>query len=475
MGLTRALPTWPANLDQTMRASLFLFLSLPLCFLACDGGNDTSDTSDTDTDTDTDTADTDTGDAPFCETPTSCVDVGGACALEGVQTEDLCLTKDKAWLLRGGVTIGDDVNPTTIKIEPGTTVYGESAQVSFLAIARHSKIIAEGTATAPIVFTSDQLDGQRGRGDWGGLAINGLATINGCDGSDPCEAEAEGGVGKYGGDNDADNSGIVKYVRLEFGGVVISTDNEINGFGLAGVGSGTMIDYVQIHAQNDDCIEFWGGTVSAKHIVCSLPGDDGIDWDFGWRGNMQHALVIQDTVAGNNGIEADNHESAFASEPVSNPTLSNLTLVGEPTIAASNYGTMLRRGTSGHLTNVAITGFSKACLSIRDQQTYDNFATTSAIDHTMMACAKPYEESADEMESMQEEDVFEAELTNAIEDDLMLTSVAVTGPDLRPKSGSPLLGAGQSPSGAWWDAATYVGAFDATTDWTAGWTSFPSN
>ncbi len=458
-----------------MRTSLFL--SLPLFFLACDGGTDSSDTSgdtaDTDTD-DTDTGDTDTADAPFCETPTSCVDFGGACALEGLQTEDLCLTADKAWLLRGGVTVGDDVNPTTLKIEAGTTIYGESAQVSFLAIARHSKILAEGTAAAPIVFTSDQLDGQRGRGDWGGLAINGLATINGCD-SGICEAEAEGGVGTYGGDNDADNSGILKYVRFEFGGVVISTDNEINGLGLAGVGSGTVIDYVQIHAQNDDCIEFWGGTVSAKHVVCSLPGDDGIDWDFGWRGNLQHALVIQDAAAGNNGMEADNHETAFTSTPISNPTLSNITLVGEPTIAASNYGTMLRRGTSGHLSNIAITGFSKACLSIRDQQTYDNFATTSAIDHTMIACAKPYEESADELETSQEGDVFEAEATNSIETDLMLTSVSVANPDLRPKAASPLLGAGQSPNGAWWDAATYVGAFDGTTDWTDGWTAYPAN
>lgn len=401
---------------------------------------------------------------------TACVEEGGACVLTGTYTEDLTLTADKAWLLRSAVLIGDDDSDVTLTIEPGTTVYGESATNGLLVITRGARIVAEGTVDAPIRFTSDQPEGSRARGDWGGLAINGRAPINACtDGTSPCEAEGEGGTGTYGGDDPADSSGVLKYVVIEFGGTEISPDNEVNGLGMQGVGAGTEVDYVQIHRNLDDGIEFWGGTVDVKHLVVTAPGDDGIDWDLGYRGRIQHAVVRQASDAGNHGWETDNNEEVHTAAPVSSPTVSNVTIVGSTSIAEDNFGIVLRRGSSPNLHNIAVTDFSLGCLAIRDQATYDAFAAgTASIQHSALACAAPYEVSEEESETGTEEGVFEGGTGNLVVADLMLGDVA--NGDLAPANGSPLLGAGQAPSDSWFDDADYIGAFDGT-DWTVGWTT----
>lgn len=407
-----------------------------------------------------------------------CVEEGGACVLTGSYTSDLTLTADKPWLLRSAVLIGDDSSDVTLTIEAGTKIYGESATGGLLVITRGAKINAVGTATAPIVFSSDQAVGSRARGDWGGVAINGRGPINACtDGTTPCEAEGEGGTGKYGGDDPTDSSGTLKYVRIEFGGTEISPDNEINGLGLQGVGSGTEIDYIQIHRNLDDGIEFWGGAVSVKHLVVSAPGDDGIDWDLGWQGRIQHAVVQQASDAGNMGMETDNNEENHLAAPVSAPTISNLTVVGAAGIAEDNFGWLIRRGTTPKAYSVAITGFSVGCLAIRDQATYDAFASGAAgIWSSALACGAAYEEDPEESETMQEEDVFAAEPSNFVSSDLMLTNAFDSAaPNFQPAAGSPLLGAGTTPPDGWFDQANYVGAFDGSTDWTAGWTSFATN
>lgn len=431
--------------------------------LACDAqtgddtGKDGSDSGDTD-----DTAAAD------------CVEEGGACVLSGTYTEDMTLTADKPWLLRSAVVIGDDSADVTLTIEPGTVVYGESASNGLLVIARGAKIHAEGTADAPIRFTSDQPEGSRARGDWGGIAINGRAPINACtDGTTPCEAEGEGGTGTYGGDDPHDGSGVLKYVVIEFGGTEISTDNEVNGLGMQGVGDGTEVDYVQIHRNLDDGIEFWGGTVDVKHLVVTSPGDDGIDWDLGWQGRIQYAVVQQASDAGNHGFETDNNEESHTASPVSSPTISNVTVVGSDAIAEDNFGMVLRRGSSPTIRNVAIANFSLGCLAIRDQATFDAFASGAAsISHSAVACATPFETSAEETETGTEEGVFEADLSNQVLADLALTDpFDLAAPDFRPASGSPLLGAGEAPSDSFFDQADFVGAFDASTDWTAGWTT----
>lgn len=441
-----------------MSSSHPTLLSLALTLAACAGGDEPTDT--------------DTG------TPSGCVEENGACVLEGVLLEDLTLTADRPWLLRSAVQVGDDSADVTLTIEPGTTVYGESASNGFLVITRGAEIHAEGTAAAPIVFTSDQPEGARARGDWGGLAINGRAPINACTAGSPspCEAAGEGGTGTYGGDDPADSSGVLKYVVIEYGGTEISPDNEINGLGLQGVGSGTEIDYVQIHRNLDDGIEFFGGTVGVKHLVVSAPGDDGIDWDLGFTGKIQHAVVVQATDAGNNGTECDNNEADHLAAPVSSPTVSNVTFVGSEGIAEDNYGMLFRRGASPKASNLAATGFSTACLAIRDQATFDAFAAgTASLDHVVIDCPTPFEASADETETGTEDDVFANGAGNAIVADLMLTDPgAATAPNFLPAAASPLLGAGQTPDDPWFDDVDYVGGFGAV-DWTAGWTRFSAN
>lgn len=399
----------------------------------------------------------------------------GVGVLSGTYTEDLTLTPDCAWLLSGGVFIGDDVNETVLTIEPGTTIYGESATNGMLVIRRGSRIMAEGRADAPIVFTSDQPVGQRGRGNWGGLVLNGRAPINACAHGNPdCEAEGEGGVGKYGGNDPNDDSGVLRYVRVEFGGTEISPDNEVNGIGFAGVGAGTTVEYVQVHANIDDGVEFWGGNVSVRYLVVSCVGDDMIDWDNGWQGNIQHALAVQCDDAGGNGIEADGNEADHTATPTSLPTISNLTLVGSPDIPDANYGILLRRGTGGHIYNTIVTGFPAGCLALRDDATYAHFDKGDlAFENTILHCESPFE-TGDAGDPMQEEDVFFANASNVLADpQLAQTRFSETHPDFRPAMGGPADGTGRAPAGSFFDKVDYIGAFEpGGEDWTAGWTRF---
>ena len=174
------------------------------------------------------------------------------------------------------------------------------------------------------MFTSDQLEGQKARGDWGGLIINGNAPINGCD-EDLCSAEGEGSTGLYGGDNTEDNSGTLRYVRVEYAGTQFSEDNELNGIAFQGVGSGTTVEYIQVHMNADDGVEFYGGSVNVKYVVLTGIGDDSMDWTDGWNGKAQFVLAKQASDDGDNGIEADNNKANNDFEPRSNPTLANMT------------------------------------------------------------------------------------------------------------------------------------------------------
>ena len=184
--------------------------------------------------------------------------------IEGNINSNTFLSKNKRYLLRGFVNVNA---PAVLTIEPGTIIYGEKTTRGTLIINRGAKIIANGTPTQPIVFTSQQPAGQRSPGDWGGIIIAGNASINVPGGT----AIIEGGTGTiYGGGtnpNDDDNSGILRYVRIEFPGIAYAPDNEINGLTLGGVGRGTTIEYVQVSFCGDDAYEWFGGTVNAKYLI----------------------------------------------------------------------------------------------------------------------------------------------------------------------------------------------------------------
>jgi len=394
------------------------------------------------------------------------------CVLSGTITGNTTLTSDVNWLLRGGVFVGDDINETVLTIEPGTTVYGESSTDGMLVVRRNSKLVAEGTADAPIVFTSDKAEGSRSRGDWGGLIINGNAQLNiGDCATDEGEAFGEGGTGWYGGCDDSDDSGVLRYVRVEFAGTLISPDNELNGIAFQGVGSSTTIDYVQVHMNADDGVEFFGGAAEAKHLVLTGIGDDCLDWTDGWRGKAQFVVGQQYADSANNGIEADNSGDNNDAVPRSNPTLSNLTLLGAPSggDTASDIGMLLREGTAANISNVIVAGFNDACLDV------DHDATFAMVDsgdltltNVLLDCDTSFDEEAEDPTLVG--DWFSGQTGNSEADPMLGDAFNQSTPDWAPAAGSPALGAGSAPADSFFDAADFIGAIGSD-DWTAGWTT----
>lgn len=222
--------------------------------------------------------------------------------IEGNINSNSYLTKSKKYLLRGFVNVNP---PAVLSIQAGTIIYGEKSSKGTLIINRGAKIMADGTASQPIVFTSQQPAGSRSPGDWGGIIIAGNASINVPGGT----AVIEGGTGTvYGGGsspNDDDNSGVMKYVRIEFPGIAFLPDNEINGLTLGGVGRGTTIEYVQVSYSGDDSFEWFGGSVNAKYLIAFKGVDDDFDVDFGFRGKLQFGFALRDPniadISGSNG------------------------------------------------------------------------------------------------------------------------------------------------------------------------------
>ncbi len=301
----------------------------------------------------------------------SCGDAADTVILEGQITTDRTLVANELYELRGGVSVVEGV---TLTIEPGTKIVAgsEGGVFAYLAIKQGAKIIAEGTATQPIIFTSKECTPNAG--DWGGLLLAGKAPIN-----RGTVATTEVANLTYGGTDAADNSGILKYVRLEYTGGKINADAEYNGLSLYGVGNGTTLEYIQTFNGNDDGIEFFGGTVNLKYAVVTGAGDDSFDWTDGWSGNGQFWIAQQTTTAGDRGIEADNLKSNNAAAPFSNPTLSNITLIGAEDGDGKNKGILFRRGTKAKIYNLIIKGFPSKGVELNDDQTFTNLNDGSLI------------------------------------------------------------------------------------------------
>src|SRR5688500_5916974 len=277
------------------------------------------------------------------------------------------------YVLRGAVFVRDG---GTLNIQAGTTIVGESGSVGTLIVERGGRLNAIGTAAQPIVFTSDQPVGQRGRGDWGGLIINGRAPVN----LEGGQGTGEGDTGVYGGTDPNDNSGVLRYVRVEFSGIEFSPDNELNGIAFQGVGRGTQVDYVQAHMSRDDAIEFFGGTADIRHAVMSNAADDSLDWTFGWTGRAQFIAITQRGDDADNGIEADDNEFNNNALPRSNPQIYNITICGDPDRnegGESPRAANLRRGTAFTIRNFLITGFKTVGFQIETTNT----ATTGQVDN----------------------------------------------------------------------------------------------
>jgi hypothetical protein len=248
-------------------------------------------------------------------------------------TANTTWNSDKVYLLKGQIFVTDNA---TLTIPAGTVIMGDKdSQGACLVITRGSKLIANGTKTSPIVFTSNQAIDARTKGDWGGIVILGKATNNQAGGQAYIEGYANSTNTQHGGNDDADNSGSLKFVRIEYCGYAYQPNQEINGLTLGSVGSGTTLENIQVSYCNDDAFEWFGGTVNAKYLVAYRNLDDDFDTDYGYRGHVQFALGVKDpTIADNpsvstsEGIESDNDATGSNAIPQTSATFSNITLVG---------------------------------------------------------------------------------------------------------------------------------------------------
>jgi hypothetical protein len=266
------------------------------------------------------------------------------------------------------------VSPATLTIQAGTVIVGDTVGVnSALVINRGAKIIAIGTPTLPIIMTSSASPGQRRSGDWGGLLIYGKAPINNPGG----EAAQEGGVADindktkwfYGGTDFNDNSGVLKYVRVEFGGIALQPNQELNGITMGGVGRGTTIDYVQSSYANDDAFEWFGGSVDAKHIISNSALDDDFDTDNGFSGRIQYAIsqrsVSRADQSTSQTFESDNDATATFNQPLTSAIFSNVTAIGPlyDTSAVPNArfgaGAQIRRNSRQAIYNSVFLGWPR--------------------------------------------------------------------------------------------------------------------
>lgn len=406
-------------------------------------------------------------------------------SVSGSITSNTEWTNDNQYLLNGFVYVEEGA---TLTIERGTIIKGDKPSKGTLIVKRGARILAEGTATEPIVFTSNQPAGSRDRGDWGGIVICGRAPHN-----QPADPIIEGGPDAYyGGTNPADDSGILSFVRIEFGGIALQPNQEINGLTMGGVGSGTVIDHIQVSYGGDDSFEWFGGNVNAKYLVAHRGLDDDFDQDFGWQGKVQYALALRDPNAadasGSNAFECDNDAAGNAASPYSQGTWSNVTVLGPLTVSSTvndlyKRSMHLRRNTQTRIYNSLFTGYPTGLLI--DGSTTEANATNNDLQvrNTVLAgmtadFAVASGSTWDISSWFNTSGWNNAVYANATDLGLGLP-VSLTNPQLLPEGASPLQNGasfGTAPlSDSFFETVNFRGAF-GTTNWTSNWTNWdPQN
>ena len=430
--------------------------------------------------------------------------------------------KKGTYLLKGWVYIA---NGAELTIEPGSVIKGDKQTKASLICERGGKLIAKGSDKEPIVFTSEEAAGNRKPGDWGGIILCGKAKNN------QTEMQIEGGPRtKHGGDDDADNSGILSYVRIEFAGYPFQTDQEINGLTLGSVGSGTQIDHVQISYSNDDSFEWFGGTVNCKYLVTFHGWDDDFDTDNGYSGAVQYGLVVRNAKIADksqsNGFESDNNASGSDVSPYTNATFSNITIIGPKLQSGVTFENTTDFITGGQMNpnNGSALGKFQSAMQIRRSSRLNIINSVAAgwpigliidgekgdtpkqaqagtirfhnnvfagMDIIGSDANKVYDDVLydavnqaviDETQNSYSNTFFFQEaLKNKAFDDaaaLGLTDASSVGSPFMPNAQSPLLtlASFDGENNTWFDKVSYVGAFNATDNWLTGWTNFdPQN
>jgi hypothetical protein len=422
--------------------------------------------------------------------------------LTGTIDESITLKKG-VFTLRGYVYVN---NGAILTIEPGTVIKSDVTEKGALIVERGSKLIADGKVDQPIIFTSGKASGERAPGDWGGIIILGRAPTNRPSSPAPI---IEGGVNRpYGGSDANDNSGILRFVRIEFSGIAAEPGSEINGLTLGGVGAGTVLENIQVSFGADDAYEFFGGTVNAKNLIAFGTYDDDFDFDFGYSGKLQFGVSLRDKPSDTdqaNGIECDNDGTGTTATPFTKPQISNFTFIGPYDTTGSNanhgFSNRWRRSTRFVLVNSLLLGHRRAGFSLESTNTTADYYTNneSIFKNNIVAVyTRPYNvdsagaraittgypanpmPSADRTAMINEaiakvKAKAEAEGNNtlAAREDAQLTDPFNFGaPNFLPTAGSPATtGASFAGLDGFFTNTTYRGAF-GTTDWTTGWASY---
>jgi hypothetical protein len=387
--------------------------------------------------------------------------------VNGEITSDTVWTPNNQYLLQGVVFVRAGA---TLTIQAGTTIAGDQASTGTLVVDRGARLVAQGDASNPIVFTSSAAPGSRARGQWGGLILNGFAPLNIPGG----EKEGEGGTGTFGGNDPNDSSGVLRYVRVEFAGVEFSPDNELNGIAFQGTGAGTACDHIQVHFNLDDGFEWFGGTTACKYLVSSAAGDDSFDWTDGWTGRGQFWIAQQRGDDADNGFEADNLSSNVDAQPRSAPTIYNTTLIGDPDEnegTQSDVGMVLRRGTGGEFRNFIVQGFKEIGVSVADD------ATTRLVGGEL-TMANSIVTGNGQGAFAGENGRWLNDPTNSGADPEIADPYNLASPSFMPSaSGAARNGSvpvAAPPGDGFFEPVDYIGAMGAT-DWTQGWTDFSQN
>ena len=362
--------------------------------------------------------------------------------LTGNITANATLTSGSSYKLSGGLHVKAG---NTLTIEPGVTVVAvDDDAPDYILIEQGAKIDAQGTASNPIVMTSEL----KKSGAWGGIHICGRAHTNAGEG-----VLSEIGNAPYGGSDDSDNSGTLRYIRLEYTGFALDEEHEANGISFYGVGNGTTVEYVQAYKGSDDGFEFFGGSVNVKHMVVTDCTDDSFDWTEGWNGRGQFLVAYQSGEEECDCLmECDNNGNNFDATPVAHPILSNLTLVGDNS-TNNTRGIRLRAGTQAEIYNSIITGKAK-CITLETEQTEQALLSgTSKLQHIAMSSDLDSENGIYTAEMFAAATGNSTDYVNALANDYVGT-----------------ISGGVTPGDPFFTRVDYKGAVSASDDWTSGWT-----
>lgn len=410
-------------------------------------------------------------------------------------------TKNNTYILDGRVFVTDGV---TLTIQEGTVIKGKvraAQDASALVIARGGKINASGTAAEPIIFTAeaDNLNGNLGQSDrglWGGVVLLGRARTNTASGQGNIEGiPTTEPLGIYGGTNDADDSGVMRYVSIRHAGSLLGPNNELNGLTMGAVGSGTTIEYIEVFANADDGFEWFGGTVNAKYLVSAFNDDDAFDWDEGYRGKLQFLFTIQDPSVGNHAFESDGGTTPEDGTPYAMPTIYNYTAIGSGATStnSNSIGPIFRDNTGGKVYNSVFHDFRGYAWRIETEsaQAQDSakrlaagdiviasnlFGTFGAGTTDAQLFLSPNATSGGPAPASNytAEHIRAAAQNNRVNTNPQLVAIDRTRSGLldpRLQAGSPALQlAASAPNDGFFTAASYLGAFTTSGNWAYAWT-----